>query len=70
MFITILSVEITQVYYLIPIFNYNNVLMNIYTESINYQNILLTIVSTIIAILLALKYIFKTYSSEKVLFSD
>ena len=70
MFLTILSVEITPIYYLIPIFNYNNVLMDIYTESINYQNILLTIVSTIIVIVIALKYIFKTYSSEKVLFRD
>ena len=70
MFLTILSVEITPVYYLIPIFNYNNVLMNIFTETINYQNILLTIVSTIILIIITLKYIFKTYSSEKVLFTD
>ena len=70
MFLTILETEITTVYYLIPIFNYNNVLMNIYTESINYQNLLLTIVSTIVAIVIVLKYIFKTYSSEKVLFSD
>ncbi len=70
MFLTILSVEITSVYYLIPIFNYNSVLMNIFTETINWQNILLTVVSTIVVIFVALKYIFKTYSSEKVLFSD
>lgn len=70
MFLTMLNVEITPIFYFIPIFNYNNVLMNIYTETINYQNILLTVVSTIIVIVIALKYIFKTYSSEKVLFSD
>ena len=70
MFLTMLDVETTPIFCLIPIFNYNNVLMNIYTESINYQNLVLTIISTIVVIVISLKYIFKTYSSEKVLFSD
>lgn len=70
MFFTILSVEITSVYYLIPIFNYNNVLMDLFTGSINWTYIFMTIISTIILIIAILKYIFKTYSSEKVLFMD
>ena len=70
MFFTILNIEITSVYYLVPIFNYNNVLMDLFTGSINWTYVLMTIVSTIILIIVVLKYIFKTYSSEKVLFMD
>ena len=70
MFLTILNVETTTIYYLIPIFNYNNILMDLFTGSINWTHVLLTIVSTIILIFATLKYIFKTYSSEKVLFMD
>lgn len=70
MFFTILNIEITSIYYLIPIFNYNNVLMDLYTGSVNWLYVLMTIISTIILIIIVLKYIFKTYSSEKVLFMD
>ena len=70
MFITLMNFEITQVYYFIPIFNYNQVLMNLFTESINWTNIIYTIISTMILIGIILKYVINTYSSEKVLFAD
>lgn len=64
-----MNIDVSSYYY-IPILNYNELLMNIYTGSINWINILITIVSTLLLIFIVLKYIFTTYSSEKVLFTD
>ena len=69
LFIKMINIDVSSYYY-IPILNYNEVLMNIYTNSINWVNIIITIISTIVLICLVLKYIFTTYSSEKVLFTD
>lgn len=69
LFIKLLNIDVTSYYY-IPILNYNEVLMNIFTENINWINIIITILSTIVLIFIVLKYIFTTYSSEKVLFTD
>lgn len=68
-FIKMLNIDVSSYYY-VPILNYNEVLMNIYTSSINWINIFITLVSTIVLIFIVLKYIFMTYSSEKVLFTD
>ncbi len=68
-FIKMINIDVSSYYY-VPILNYNEVLMNIYTESINWINIFITLVSTIVLVFIVLKYIFMTYSSEKVLFTD
>ena len=68
-FIKMLNIDVSSYYY-VPILNYNEVLMNIYTSSISWINIFITLVSTIVLIFIVLKYIFMTYSSEKVLFTD
>ena len=68
-FIKMLNIDVSSYYY-VPILNYNEVLMNIYTSSINWINIFITLVSTIVLVFIVLKYIFMTYSSEKVLFTD
>ena len=68
-FIKMINIDVSSYYY-VPILNYNEVLMNIYTSSINWINIFITLVSTIVLVFIVLKYIFMTYSSEKVLFTD
>ena len=69
LFIKMINIDVSSYYY-IPILNYNEVLMNIYTNGINWINIFITLVSTIVLVFIVLKYIFMTYSSEKVLFTD
>ncbi len=69
MFVSLIEMEITNIYYIIPICNFEQALMDLFTNSASLGNILLTICSTIIYIIIVLTYIIKTYNSEKILFA-
>lgn len=69
MFLEMLNINISGVLSFIPIINHTIVINNILTSSININNILITIISSIIYILVLLLFINKMYKSEKILFN-
>lgn len=69
MLITILGMEINRWYYLIPILNYTQILMDIFSGNIDIIAILMIIISSLIYVVIVIAYILKQYKYEKVLFS-
>lgn len=69
MFISMMDVSITSYSYFIPIFNYVQILMQLFAGNLSILNLLLMLISTIIYIILIITYIIKAYNSEKVLFT-
>ena len=70
MFISILEVKISTIYYLIPICNFEQILNDLFFNNINIINILITLISTIIYTVILIIFIIKAYNSEKILFTD
>lgn len=68
MFISLAEVEITSVFYLVPIWNYEQLLLDLFTNQIVFTNILLTILSTIVSIIAVIFLVIKSYNEEKILF--
>ena len=69
MFLEMLNINISGLLSFIPIINHTIVINNILTSSININNILITMVSSIIYIIVLLLFINKMYKSEKILFN-
>ena len=69
MFLEMLNINISGVLSFIPIINHTIVINNILTSSININNILNHIISSIIYIIVLLLFINKMYKSEKILFN-
>ena len=69
MFLEMLNINISGFLSLVPIINHTIVINNILTSNIDITNILTTIISSIIYIILLLVFINKMYKSEKILFS-
>lgn len=70
MFVNLSETKITYYYYLIPICNYEQILIDLFSNNITLTNLLLTIISTFIYIVLVITYIIKAYNSEKILYSN
>lgn len=70
MFISILGMDINKWYYLIPILNYTQVLMDIFSSKFDILSILMVIVSSIIYVIVVIVYILGQYRGEKVLFGE
>lgn len=70
MFINLFETKITYYYYLIPICNYEQILIDLFSNNITLTNLLLTIISTFIYIVVVITYIIKAYNSEKILYSN
>ena len=68
MFTSILSVSITHVFYLIPIANYTQILMDIFSNVQDITNVLIVFGSTLIYTIVIIYMIVKLYRSEKILF--
>ena len=68
MFITILGLNISKWYYLIPILNYTQVLMDIFSGNIDIISIMMVVVSSLVYVVLVIAYILKEYKGERVLF--
>ena len=69
MFISLLGMEISKWYYLIPILNYTQVLMDIFSGNFDIMAIMMVIVSSIVYVVLVIAYILSRYRTEKVLFN-
>ena len=70
MFIQVLDLNTTTYFYFIPILSHTTILMDLYSNNINYMNLLYTIISTIIYTVIILKFILTKFKSEKVLFQS
>lgn len=70
MIVSILEINISRTYYLIPICNITQILNDLFTNNIDIINILITSVSTIIYTIIVISIIIKAYKSEKILFSN
>lgn len=69
MFISMLNIPIiSKLYYVIPILSHVQILMDIFTTKINYSNIFLCLLSSIIISIIIIDIIIKKFKSEKVLF--
>lgn len=70
MFISMLNIPIiSKLYYVIPILSHVQILMDIFTTKISYNNIILCLLSSIIISIIIIDIIIKKFKSEKVLFS-
>lgn len=69
MIVFMMGISATNLLSIIPFLNYTVVFMEINNGIINYSNILLMLISTIVYISIILTYIIRQYKSEKVLFS-
>jgi len=70
MFVSILDVEVSRIYYLIPICNYEQILQELLLSKTNIINILIVLTSTIIYTYIVVQSIIKLYNSEKILFNN
>lgn len=70
MMISLIGIDINTIYYLIPIANYVQLLMDIFSQNFNLLNILIVLISSIIYVIIVIYYIIKQYKSEKVLFGE
>jgi len=69
-FMSYLEFSVTSTYYFIPILNYTTILLDLYTGNFNYLNLLVTIGSTVVYVILILLIMIKRFKSEKVLFGN
>ena len=70
MFISMLNIPIiSKLYYVIPILSHVQILMDIFTTKISYNNIILCLLSSIIISIIIINIIIKKFKSEKALFS-
>ncbi len=70
MMISLIGIDINTTYYLIPIANYVQLLMDIFSQNFNLLNIIIVIISTIIYVIIVITFITKQYKKEKVLFGE
>lgn len=70
MFVSIMELNISRTYYLIPICNITQTLSDLFANSIDITNILITMSSTIFYTIIVITIIIKAYNSEKILFSN
>ena len=68
MLISLLGMEIKKWYYLIPIFNYTQLLLDIFSNSIDVFSVLMVVLSSFILVFLVIYLILYNYKTEKVLF--
>ena len=70
LFISLMGVETSKYFYLIPICNYIQTLLDIFNNNINLINIFIVFASSIIYIAIIINVIIRLYKSEKVLFTN
>jgi sodium transport system permease protein len=70
MFISILDITTSHLYYFIPVANYTTILMDIFSGRIDSFNLIIVLGSSICYVILIITYILRQYNSEKVLFTN
>ena len=68
LFLSMVSFDAPRLLYIVPILSHTNILMELYSCTCNYVNLLLTIGSTLVYVCLILYVLVKKFKSEKVLF--
>lgn len=68
MFVQILNIKSTTIFYFIPILSHSTILLDLYSGTINYSNLVITIASSIVYATIILYLLIKKFKSEKVLF--
>lgn len=68
LFVSLLEVTLSKVYYLIPICNFEQILSDLFTNHIDMINLFTTLTSTVVYIIIVIFVISKTYNQEEVLF--
>ena len=69
MLLNILEISMNPVLSLIPIVNHTLLINDIFCGNMNVLNIIIMFISTIIYVIIIIKYITSQYKSEKILFS-
>ena len=70
MFVSILELDISLAYYLIPVCNFEQLLQELLLSKIDIVNLLITIVSTIVYTYIVVRLIIRLYNGEKILYND
>ena len=70
MFVSMLGLSVSRIYYIIPILNYTQILMDIFSSKGDIINIIFVIISSIIYVVGVIYYIIYQYRTEKVLFGN
>lgn len=70
MFVSILDIKISFVYYLIPICNFEQILNDLFINNLAFSNILVVLLSAVVYTFIVLFTVLKAYKSEKILFND
>ena len=68
MMISLMEVSISSIYYFIPILNYTQILMDIFSGIMVPFNILAVVVSSVLFIGLVIYMVIKRHATEEVLF--
>lgn len=70
MMISLVGISINWFYYLIPIFNYTQCLIDIFSGNFDFVSILLVFISSVVLVVVVILSILRRYRTEKVLFGD
>ncbi len=70
MFISLSGMEAGKYFYMIPICNYIQTLLDLFNNNVNLLNVFIVFASSIIYIVIIIHIIIKLYKSEKVLFAN
>ena len=70
MFVSILELDVSLAYYLIPVCNFEQLLQELLLSRISIMNLLVTIISTIVYTYIVVKLIIRLYNGEKILYND
>ena len=70
MFVSILNVKITNLYYLIPICNYEQILNDLLIGKVNGLGIIISVCSTIVYATVIVKLIIASFDGEKILYNN
>ena len=68
MMVSLMDISIGTIYYFIPILNYTQILMDIFSGIMSSVNILIVIISSVVFISLVIYLVIKKYRIEEVLF--
>ena len=67
-FMSYLSISVTEIYYAIPVLNFTSILMDLYSNNLEYVNLFITLISTVVYVAIILFIVLKKFKSEKILF--
>ena len=70
MFVSMMNISVVKLYYIVPILNYSQTLMDIFSGKGDIINILLVIISSLVYVVMVIYYIIYQYRTEKVLFGN